>query len=85
MNTPRENHLLDETSRAIGRLEAQGEATAKDVAELKDKIGDVDTKLDKLLARSQSTRITLKHWGMLLAGGSLGGGGIAHLIKKILE
>lgn len=77
--------MLDETSRAIGRLEAQGEATAKDVAELKEKSDNMDAKLDKLLARSQATRLTLKHWAVILSSGTLGGGGIAHMLRKLLE
>lgn len=76
---------LDETSLAIGRLQASQEATAGDVTELKAKADSMDVKLDKLLARSDRTRFTLKHWGFLLLGSSAGGGGIAHVLRKLLE
>jgi hypothetical protein len=76
---------LDETSRAIGRLEASQEATKTDVATLKDRTERMDAKLDKLLARSNSVRWTIRHWATLIASGSLGGGGFAHVLRKILE
>jgi hypothetical protein len=76
---------LDETSRAVGRLEASQEATKSDVAELKALTAVMDAKLDKLLARTDRMRLTLKHWIILLAGGSIGGGGIAHALRKLLE
>jgi chromosome segregation ATPase len=85
MNTPQERILLDETSRAIGRLEAQGEATARDISGLKEKTEDMDAKLDKLLARTNNFKLTVKHWAVLLAGGSVGGGGLAHALRKLLE
>lgn len=84
MGTEQKN-LIDETSRAIGRLEAQGKATADDVIELKEKFDSMDGKLDKLMARSQTTRLTLKHWALLFGAGSVGGGGIAHLLKKLID
>lgn len=76
---------LDETSLAIGRLQAAQEATAQDVNELKNRTEAMDGKLDKLLARSEKTRLNLKHWLALVAASSVGGGGIAHAIRKILE
>lgn len=76
---------LDETSRAIGRLEAAQEATKADVAELKTRTEAMDAKLDKLLARSDKVRWTLKHWLVLIGSSSVGGGGIAHAIRKIIE
>ncbi len=76
---------LDETSRAIGRLEASQEATQNDVAELKERTERMDEKLDRLLARTDRMRMTLKHWLILLAGGSVGGGGVAHALRKLLE
>jgi chromosome segregation ATPase len=79
------NTMIDETSRAIGRLEASQEATKNDVAELKERTEQMDAKLDKLLARTDRLSIKLKHWVLLLAGGSVGGGGIAHALRKLLE
>lgn len=76
---------LDETSRAIGRLEAAQEATKTDVAELKTRTEAMDAKLDKLLARSDKVRWTIKHWVALIASGSVGGGGFAHLLRKLIE
>jgi hypothetical protein len=76
---------LDETSRAIGRLEASQDATKTDVATLKERTERMDAKLDKLLARSNSVRWTIRHWATLIASGSLGGGGFAHVLRKILE
>lgn len=76
---------LDETSRAIGRLEASQEATKTDIAELKGRAEAMDAKLDKLLARTERTRLTLKHWALLILGSSAGGGGIAHALRKLLE
>lgn len=76
---------LDETSRAIGRLEATQEATKTYVAELKTRAEAMDAKLDKLLARSNVVRWTVKHWVTLVASGSLGGGGFAHLLRKLIE
>jgi hypothetical protein len=76
---------LDETSRAIGRLEASQEATKTDVALLKDRTERMDAKLDKLLARSNNVRWTLRHWATLIASGSVGGGGFAHLLRKLVE
>jgi hypothetical protein len=69
---------LDETSRTIGRLEAK-------VGELEKRTASMDVKLDRLLARSMKVQLTLKHWVMLIAGGSVGGGGVTHLLKKFLE
>jgi hypothetical protein len=69
---------LDETSRTIGRLEAN-------VAELEKRTASMDVKLDRLLARSAKVQLTVKHWVMLIAGGSVGGGGIAHALKRLLE
>lgn len=80
-----ETMSLDETSRAIGRLEASQEATQNDVAELKERTEHMDAKLDKLLARTDRMSIKLKHWLLLLGGTSLGGGGVAHAIRKLLE
>jgi hypothetical protein len=77
--------MIDETSRVIGQLEAAQKATQADVAELKIRTEEMDKKLDKLLARTDRMRITLKHWLILLAGGSVGGGGIAHALRKLLE
>jgi chromosome segregation ATPase len=76
---------LDETSRAIGRLEASQEATKTDVATLKERTERMDAKLDKLLARTNNVRWTIRHWATLIASGSLGGGGFAHVLRKILE
>lgn len=76
---------LDETSRAIGRLEASQEATQNDVAALKERTEKMDEKLDRLLARTDRMRMTFKHWVILLAGGSVGGGGIAHVMRKLIE
>lgn len=76
---------LDETSRAIGRLEASQEATQNDVAELKERTEHMDVKLDKLLARTDRISLKLKHWLLLLAGGSVGGGSVAHALRKLLE
>jgi hypothetical protein len=76
---------LDETSLAIGRLQAAQESTVHAIKDVKDQISDIDTKLDKLLARDTKTRLTLKHWVMLLIASSAGGGGIAHALRKILE
>ena len=76
---------LDETSRAIGRLEAAQEATKTDVHELKTRTEAMDAKLDKLLARSSKVHWTIKHWVTLIASGSVGGGGFAHVLRKILE
>lgn len=76
---------LDETSRAIGRLEASQEATQNDVAALKERTEKMDEKLDRLLARTDRMRMTFKHWVILLAGGSVGGGGIAHVLRKLIE
>ena len=76
---------LDETSRAIGRLEASQDATKTDVALLKERTERMDAKLDKLLARSGAMRWTLRHWATLIASGSVGGGGFAHILRKILE
>lgn len=76
---------LHETSLAIGRLQASQEATATDVAALKERTESMDAKLDKLLAREQRTRLTLKHWGAILAMSGFGGGGIAHILRKVLE
>lgn len=72
------DNMLDETSRTIGRLEAK-------VAELEKRTVSMDSKLDRLLARSIKTQLSLKHWVMLIAGGSVGGGSIAHVLKKFLE
>lgn len=77
--------MLDETSRAIGQLEASQAATQNGVAELKERIEHIDSKLDKLLARSNNAKLTLKHWATILVAGSFGGGGIAHAIHKIFE
>lgn len=75
---------LDQTSLAIGRLQAQAEATQNDVAQVKADLAEVNHKLDKLLLRSErEARLNLRHWITLLAGGSLGGGGIAHIIGKL--
>lgn len=76
---------LDETSRVIGRLEASQEATKQDVAILTRRTAAMDAKLDKLLARTERTKFTLKHWAVLLLGSSAGGGGIAHALRKLLE
>lgn len=76
---------LDETSRAIGRLEASQEATKTDVATLKERTERMDAKLDKLLARTNNVRWTIRHWATLIASGSVGGGGFAHILRKILE
>lgn len=76
---------LDETSRVIGQLEAAQKATQSDVAELKTRTEAMDEKLDRLLARTDRMRITFKHWVILLAGGSVGGGGLAHMLRKLLE
>jgi hypothetical protein len=76
---------LDETSRAIGRLEASQDATKTDVATLKERTERMDAKLDKLLARTNNVRWTVRHWATLIASGSLGGGGFAHVLRKILE
>jgi hypothetical protein len=76
---------LDETSRVIGQLEAAQKATQSDVAELKATTADMNDKLDTLLARTDRMRITFKHWVILLAGGSVGGGGLAHVLRKFLE
>lgn len=71
---------LDETSLAIGKLQAE-------VAGLKERTESMDSKLDRLLllARTDRMSIKLKHWLLLLAGGSLGGGGVAHALRKLLE
>lgn len=76
---------LDETSRAIGRLEAGQEAAKTDIAELKDRTEGMDAKLDKLLARTNNVRWTVRHWATLIASGSVGGGGFAHVLRKLLE
>ncbi len=76
---------LDETSRAIGRLEAAQEATKTDVAALKVRAEAMDAKLDKLLARSDKVRWTFKHWLVLIGSSSVGGGGFAHALRKLLE
>jgi hypothetical protein len=76
---------LDETSRVIGQLEAAQKATQSDVAELKVRTEAMDEKLDKLLARTDRMRITFRHWLILLAGGTVGGGGFAHVLRKLLE
>lgn len=76
---------LDETSLAIGRLQAAQEATAGDVAKLSAKVDGVDAKLDKLLVRSDRLKLTFKHWAAILLGASAGGGGIAHALRKMLE
>lgn len=85
MNTHGDTMGLDETSRVIGQLEAAQKATQTDVAELKETTAAMNEKLDKLLARTDRMRITFKHWLILLAGGSVGGGGIAHALRKLLE
>lgn len=72
------NMSLDETSRTIGKLEAN-------VAELEKRTASMDAKLDRLLARSMKMQLTFKHWVMLIAGGSVGGGGVAHALKRFLE
>lgn len=69
---------LDETSLAIGRLQTEVEG-------LKDRTERMDAKLDKLLTRTDRMSLKLKHWLMLLAGGSIGGGGVAHALRKLLE
>jgi len=75
---PGKTMSLDETSLAIGKLQAEVEG-------LKQRTESMDVKLDKLLARSDRMNFKLKHWLMLIAGSSVGGGGIAHALKKILE
>jgi hypothetical protein len=69
---------LDETSLAIGKLQAEVEG-------LKQRTESMDVKLDKLLARSDRMNFKLKHWAVLLLSGSVGGGGIAHALRKLLE
>ncbi len=76
--------MLDDTSLAIGRLQAAQEATKDEVAGLKERTESMDEKLDKLLARTDRLSISFKHWLFILAGGSVGGGGVAHLLKKLL-
>lgn len=76
---------LDETSRVIGQLETAQKATQSDVADLKVRVESMDEKLDKLLARTDRMRITFKHWLILLAGGSVGGSGLTHMLRKLLE
>lgn len=77
---------LDQTSLAIGRLQAQAEATQTDVAQVKEDLAEVNHKLDKLLLRSErEARLNLRHWIMLIAGSSVGGGGVAHALRKLLE
>ena len=76
---------LDETSRVIGQLEAAQKATQVDVAKLDERTAAMDAKLDKLLARSQQTRLTMKHWATILGFSSIGGGGLAHLLRKLVE
>lgn len=85
MNAHGETMGLDETSRVIGQLEAAQKATQTDVAELKTSMTEVNAKLDRLLARSDKIRLTLKHWAILLAGGSVGGGSLAHVLRKLFE
>lgn len=69
---------LDETSRVIGQLEA-------DVSSLKTTTTAMDEKLDRLLARTNTMRLTFKHWLIVLGGGTVGGGSLAHLLRKMLE
>lgn len=78
---------LDETSLAVGRLQAQHQALQADITEMKERTTAIDEKLDRLLARpaTQHLKFTFKHWGTLLAGSSIGGGGLAHVLRKVLE
>ncbi len=76
---------LDETSLAIGRLQAAQESTADAVDDVKQDISEVNDKLDRLLARDAKTRLSFKHWIMLLIASSAGGGGVAHALRKLLE
>lgn len=76
---------LDETSLAIGRLQAAQESTVVAVAEVKSKIVDIDAKLDKLLARDIKSRMSIKHWTILLTAASAGAGGVAHALRRFFE
>lgn len=69
---------LDDTSLAIGKLQAEVEG-------LKKSTESMDAKLDRLLSRTDRMSLKLKHWLILLAGGSVGGGGVAHALRKLLE
>lgn len=69
---------LDETSLAIGKLQAEVEG-------LKKRTESMDAKLDRILARTDRMNFKLKHWLMLIAGSSVGGGGVAHALRKLLE
>jgi hypothetical protein len=73
---------LDETSLAIGRLQAAQESTVDAVNDMKSQMSDIDHKLDKLLARDAKTRMSLKHWLIMITASSAGGGGIAHALTK---
>jgi hypothetical protein len=75
---PEQTMSLDDTSLAIGKLQAEVEG-------LKKRTESMDSKLDRLLARTDRMSLKLKHWLLLLAGGSLGGGGVAHALRKLLE
>lgn len=72
---------LDAVSRIIGNLEASQAATTASVGELKAQVDAMDGKLDKLLARSERTRLTLRHWMMMFAAGGSGGGLIHAALK----
>lgn len=76
---------LDDTSLAVGRLQAGVEAVQKDIAELKTCSESTNKKLDRVLARAERSEFRLKHWIILLLAGSAGGGGIAHTLGRIFK
>lgn len=74
---------LDQTSLAIGRLQAAQESTAGAVAEVKEELTAMDAKLDKLLAQNMKSRLSMKNWITLITAASAGGGGIAHALGRM--
>jgi len=74
---------LDETSLAIGRLQAAQESTTHAVTEVKSDVAEVNAKLDKLLTQSLKHRLSMKNWITIIGAASAGGGGVAHALSRI--
>lgn len=84
--------MLDETSRAIGALEAGTAANTAAIGEVKALVAAQDAKLDAIassvakLANNQTKlRLNAKHWVALVGLASAGGGGVAHALRKMFE
>ncbi len=75
---------LDQTSLAIGRLQAAQESTADAVDDVKQEVSQINDKLDRLLAREPKVKLSLKQWLTLIAASSATGGA-AHALGKFLE